>query len=33
MIKNVLVVDDDREMLIALEEGFQIYKDSKLQKA
>jgi DNA-binding response OmpR family regulator len=28
MIKNVLVVDDDREMLIALEEGFQIYKDS-----
>jgi len=28
MIKNVLVVDDDHEMLIALEEGFQIYKDS-----
>jgi len=28
MIKNVLLVDDDNEMLIALEEGFQIYKDS-----
>ncbi len=28
MIKNALLVDDDREMLIALEEGFQIYKDS-----
>ncbi len=28
MIKNVLLVDDDREMLIALKEGFQRYKDS-----
>ncbi|MGB5746426.1 MAG: response regulator [Desulfobacterales bacterium] len=28
MIKNVLLVDDDHEMLIAIEEGFQIYKDS-----
>ncbi len=28
MIKNVLLVDDDREMLIALKEGFQKYKDS-----
>jgi CheY-like chemotaxis protein len=28
MIKNVLLVDDDHEMLIALEEGFQVYKDS-----
>ena len=28
MIKNVLLVDDDYEMLIAIEEGAQIYKDS-----
>jgi CheY-like chemotaxis protein len=28
MIKNVLLVDDDHEMLIALKEGFQNYKDS-----
>ena len=28
MIKNVLLVDDDHEMLIALKEGFQKYKDS-----
>jgi CheY-like chemotaxis protein len=28
MIKNVLLVDDDREMLIALKEGFQKYKDA-----
>ena len=28
MIKNVLLVDDDHEMLIALQEGFQVYKDS-----
>ena len=28
MIKNVLLVDDDREMLVALKEGFQRYKDS-----
>ena len=28
MIKNVLLVDDDHEMLIALKEGFQRYKDS-----
>ena len=28
MIKNVLLVDDDHEMLVALKEGFQRYKDS-----
>jgi CheY-like chemotaxis protein len=28
MIKNVLLVDDDHEMLVALKEGFQKYKDS-----
>ena len=28
MIKNVLLVDDDHEMLIALKEGFKKYKDS-----
>jgi CheY-like chemotaxis protein len=28
MIKNVLLVDDDHEMLIALKEGFQKFKDS-----
>ena len=28
MIKNVLLVDDDHEMLIALNEGFQKFKDS-----
>ena len=28
MIKNVLLVDDDHEMLIALKEGFQKYKDA-----
>ena len=28
MIKNVLLVDDDHEMLIALKEGFQRFKDS-----
>lgn len=28
MIKNVLIVDDDREMLVALKEGFQRYEDS-----
>lgn len=28
MIKNVLLVDDDHEMLIALKEGFQKYMDS-----
>jgi CheY-like chemotaxis protein len=28
MIKNVLLVDDDREMLVALKEGFQRFKDS-----
>jgi CheY-like chemotaxis protein len=28
MIKNVLLVDDDHEMLLALKEGFQKYKDS-----
>jgi len=28
MIKNVLLVDDDHEMLIALKEGFDKYKDS-----
>ena len=28
MIKKVLVVDDDREMLLTLKEGFQKYRDS-----
>jgi len=28
MIKNVLLVDDDREMLLALREGFEKYRDS-----
>ena len=28
MIKNVLIVDDDREMLIALQNGFQKYEDT-----
>jgi CheY-like chemotaxis protein len=28
MIKNVLLVDDDREMLLALREGFMKYRDS-----
>jgi len=28
MIKNVLLVDDDHEMLIALKEGFQKFKNS-----
>jgi CheY-like chemotaxis protein len=28
MIKNVLLVDDDKEMLLALEEGFQKYQES-----
>ncbi len=28
MIKNVLLVDDDREMLLALREGFERYRDS-----
>jgi len=28
MIKNVLLVDDDQEMLLALKEGFQKYQDS-----
>ena len=28
MIKNVLLVDDDREMLLAMKAGFQKYKDS-----
>lgn len=28
MIKNVLLVDDDREMLLALKEGFRKYQDS-----
>jgi CheY-like chemotaxis protein len=28
MIKNVLLVDDDHEMLIALKQGFEKYKDS-----
>ena len=30
MIKNVLLVDDDHEMLLALKEGFQKFKDSFL---
>ncbi len=28
MIKNVLIVDDDREMLLALKDGFSKYKDT-----
>ena len=28
MIKNVLLVDDDHEMLVALKQGFEKYKDS-----
>ena len=28
MIKNVLLVDDDYEMLLALKEGFTKYQDS-----
>ena len=28
MIKNVLLVDDDHEMLLALREGFEKYRDS-----
>jgi DNA-binding response OmpR family regulator len=28
MIKNVLIVDDDQEMLVALENGFQKYEDT-----
>ena len=28
MIKNVLLVDDDQEMLLALKEGFTKYQDS-----
>ena len=28
MIKNVLLVDDDHEMLLALKEGFTKYQDS-----
>jgi len=28
MIKNVLLVDDDHEMLLALKEGFRKYRDS-----
>lgn len=28
MIKNVLIVDDDKEMLLALKEGFKRYQDS-----
>ena len=28
MIKNVLIVDDDKEMLLALKEGFKRYQES-----
>ena len=28
MIKNVLIVDDDREMLVALKDGFSKYKET-----